>query len=220
MAADRTGSSRIGGARLSLRDALTGLLAGAALLAMAGCGSIPVDPIRDTAHVPTRPETRIPSATPSPTTQAETLELASLAQIRKGEKRLECVTYARQVTGLEISGDAWRWWDNSKGRYERGATPEAGGVLVFRRVNGSPGHVAVINEVVSDRIVIASHANWLNDGRIHENTPIQDVSEKGDWSAVRVWYTPGQQWGRSTYRTYGFVYARQAMTASATPAGS
>jgi len=170
MASVGTGSSRIGGARLSLRDALTGLLAGAALLAMAGCGSIPVDPIRDTAHVPVRPETRIPSTTPSATpsaSQAETLELASMAQIRKGEKRLECVPYARQVTGMEISGDAWRWWDNSKGRYERGTAPEAGGVLVFRRVNGSPGHVAVINQVVSDRIVIASHANWLNDGRMH-----------------------------------------------------
>ncbi|MBM3941262.1 MAG: hypothetical protein FJ318_10390, partial [SAR202 cluster bacterium] len=89
MASVGTVSSRIGGARLSLRGALTGLLAGVALLALAGCGSIPVEPIRDTAHVPTRPETHIPStATPSPT-QAELLELASLAQIRKGEKRLE-----------------------------------------------------------------------------------------------------------------------------------
>ncbi|MGE0255674.1 MAG: CHAP domain-containing protein [Alphaproteobacteria bacterium] len=208
-------SSSIDRARLSLRGALAGLLAGAAIFAMTGCGFIPVDPIRDTAHVPTRPETRIPSATPT-----EPVELASLPQIRKGEKRLECVTYARQVTGMDIRGDAWRWWDNSKGRYQRGATPEAGGVLVFRRINGSPGHVAVVSEVVSDRVVIASHANWLNDGRIHENTPIQDVSEKGDWSAVRVWYTPGQQWGRSTYRTYGFVYSRQPLTASVPPAGT
>lgn len=208
MAPDRTGSSRSGGARLSVQGAWASSLAGlAALTLLVACAG--------PATVAAVPPVQVQSTAPT-----EPLELASLAQIRKGEKRLECVTYARQVTGMDVRGDAWRWWDNSKGRYQRGPTPEAGGVLVFRRINGSPGHVAVVNEVVNDRLVIASHANWLNDGRIHENTPIQDVSEKGDWSAVRVWYTPGQQWGRSTYRTYGFVYSRQPMTASATPAGS
>lgn len=28
----------------------------------------------------------------------------------------------------------------------------------------------------------------------------------GGWSAVRVSYTPGRNWGRSAYPAYGFIY--------------
>ena len=29
---------------------------------------------------------------------------------------LQCVTFARQFTGMQIFGDAWTWWDKANGR--------------------------------------------------------------------------------------------------------
>lgn len=134
--------------------------------------------------------------------------VARAARIRDAGRWLECVAYARAASGIALRGDAAAWWDAAAGRYARGARPEAGAVLVFRRTNTSAGHVAVVRQVLGPRLVVADHANWLNNGRIHEGTPIEDVSRDGDWSAVRVWYTPGGAWGRSKYATYGFVYPR------------
>ena len=34
-----------------------------------------------------------------------------------------------------------------------------------------------------------------------------DVSEAGDWSAVRVWYGPIRDLGTTVYPTYGFIYS-------------
>ena len=119
---------------------------------------------------------------------------------------LECVPYARDVSGIAIRGDASTWWEAADGRYERGNLPRAGSVLVLKRKGGSSGHLAVITRVIEERVVIARHANWLNRGRIHLNTPIRDVSAEGDWTAVRVWYTPGGVWGASTYPAHGFIY--------------
>jgi len=126
---------------------------------------------------------------------------------------IECVAYARGVSGIEIRGDAWTWWDQAKGRYRRGAAPAPGAVMVFKRYNGSPGHVAVVTRVVGERLIVVDHADWLNDGRIHKDIPVADVSERGDWSAVRVWYIPGRQWGVRAYQTYGFVYPNAGVTA-------
>ena len=120
--------------------------------------------------------------------------------------RGECVPYARKLTNIQIRGNAWTWWDAAKGRYRRGRQPAVGAVLVLRRKGRSLGHLAVVTEVVSDRVVVASHANWLNRGKIHMDTPIHDVSRSNDWSAVKIWYTPGNVLGRSAYPAYGFIY--------------
>lgn len=122
-------------------------------------------------------------------------------------RRLECVSYARKLTNIQIRGNAWTWWDAAKGRYRRGRQPAVGAVLVLRRKGRSLGHLAVVTQVASDRVVIANHANWLNRGQIHMNTPIHDVSRHNDWSAVKIWYTPGNVLGRSAYPAYGFIYA-------------
>lgn len=135
------------------------------------------------------------------------------ARILEADTSLQCVPYARQISGIEIRGDAWTWWGQARGRYQRGRKPEPGAILVLKESRKSAGHLAVIVEIVNDRIVVASHANWLNRGHIHERTPIQDVSERGDWSAVRVWYTPGAVWGRSIYPAYGFIYPRPLVAA-------
>ncbi len=122
------------------------------------------------------------------------------------QRRLQCVPYARQHSRLEIRGDAWTWWNQAEGRYQRGHRPAVGSVLVLKRKGRSRGHLAVVTRIVSDREIVASHANWLNRGQIHVDTPIRDVSPKNDWSAVRVWYTPGKVLGKSVYPAYGFIY--------------
>jgi hypothetical protein len=84
---------------------------------------------------------------------------------------------------------------------------------VFRANGRSTGHVAVVRRVVDSRLLVVDHANWLDGGQIFEATPVRDVSPGNDWTAVQVWYIPGQSWGVGTYRTYGFVYPRAAVAA-------
>ncbi len=68
------------------------------------------------------------------------------------------------------------------------------------------GHLAVVTALVDDRTVLVDQANWLNRGRIHRSVPVVDVSPKNDWSAVRVWYVPGNTLGARSYATRGFIY--------------
>ena len=58
-------------------------------------------------------------------------------------KPLECVPFARAVSGIEIRGNANRWWQLAAGKYQRGRRPEEGAVLVMRGYNTNRrGHVA------------------------------------------------------------------------------
>jgi len=119
---------------------------------------------------------------------------------------LQCVPFARRHVNISLRGDAWTWWRAAKGRYARGRAPQTGSVLVLKRRGRSRGHIAVVTRIVGPREIIVDHANWLNRGRIHLGTPVRDVSKNNDWSAVRVWHTPGKTWGRSAYPAYGFIY--------------
>jgi surface antigen len=125
---------------------------------------------------------------------------------------LQCVTYAREVTGLNLKGDAWKWWEAAQGVYDRGRAPKEGSVLVFSRQGRmSHGHVAVVRKVVSSRELLIDHANWApvrtaGRGKITEAVPVIDVSPKNDWSQVRVWYGPASSYGDHTYKTQGFIY--------------
>lgn len=119
---------------------------------------------------------------------------------------LQCVPFARQKSEIAIWGDSWHWWRTAAGRYQRGFEPKKRAVLVFERNGRSRGHLAVVEHVLSDREIVVSHANWLNKGQIHMYTPVQDVSPENDWSAVRVWYIPGEKYGSTTYLTRGFIY--------------
>lgn len=127
----------------------------------------------------------------------------------------ECVPVARAMSGVQIYGDAWTWWDKADGLYKRGEKPEVGAVLVFRPTERMRlGHVAVISRVVSPRIVMITHSNWSRiggvRGHIERDVTLVDVSDEGDWSAVRVWYDTNGALGGSTYPTYGFIYGRPA----------
>ena len=122
-------------------------------------------------------------------------------------RHLECVPYARKLSGIQIRGDAWTWWAKATGRYERGAAPQPGAVMVWSKTKRlRQGHLAYIVAVLNEREVLVHQSNWLNRGRIHRYTPVRDVSKNNDWSVVQVWYTPGQRYGSGRFPIYGFIY--------------
>jgi len=121
---------------------------------------------------------------------------------------LQCVPYARMVSGINLRGDAHTWWDQAEGRFQRGSEPAPGAVMVVRGSHKTPlGHVAVVTKILNEREILVDHANWLNNERIHLATPVIDVSPNNDWSAIRVWYTPGSRYGANVYPLAGFIYA-------------
>ncbi|WP_022682051.1 CHAP domain-containing protein [Sphingobium bisphenolivorans] len=120
---------------------------------------------------------------------------------------LQCVPYARIVSGVQIYGDALTWWDQAENHYKRGHMPRKGAVLAFRPAGPMVlGHVAVVSKVLDDRRVLIRHANWSVPGAIEEDVLALDVSEEGDWSAVRVWHSPTAQMGARSNPTFGFIY--------------
>ncbi|MFC3440343.1 CHAP domain-containing protein [Sphingobium rhizovicinum] len=128
-----------------------------------------------------------------------------------GAAVLQCVPYARTVSGVDIRGDALSWWDQADGQYKRGHTPKKGAVLAFRPYGPMVlGHVAVVSKVLDDRRVLIRHANWSVPGSIEEDVLAIDVSDAGDWSQVRVWHSPTGQMGARTNPTYGFIYPARA----------
>ena len=127
-------------------------------------------------------------------------------KIISGSRRVQCVPYARRISGLNIRGDAWSWWPGAKGKYNRSSTPSVGSVIVLDRSDRlRHGHIAFVTKVVNSREILVEHANWLNKGRIHKDQPVLDVSKNNDWSAVRLWYTPGNHMGSRVYPVAGFV---------------
>lgn len=123
----------------------------------------------------------------------------------------QCVTFARSITGMNIFGDAWTWWEGATGKYDKGQAPKAGAVLVFRPQGKMRlGHVAVVSQVITDRVIQITHANWSpiggRRGQVEKDVTVVDVSDKGDWTKVKVWYGPIADVGTTVYPTYGFIY--------------
>lgn len=120
---------------------------------------------------------------------------------------LQCVPFARENTGIELTGNAANWWDKAFGIYERGARPEVGSILNFRGTSRMRlGHLAVVSNVLDGHTVQIDHANWSGRGVVTRNVTVVDVSPSNDWSAVRVAMGNGE-FG-SVYPTYGFIYDR------------
>jgi hypothetical protein len=124
---------------------------------------------------------------------------------------LNCVQYVKQVSSIEISGNAWMWWNNAKGRYNIGHRPAKNSVLVFQRTKAmSAGHVAVVREVVNRRTILIEHANWAPrngmKGRVSTEL-VEDISPNNDWTSVRVMHKPSMSFGKP-YATNGFIHPR------------
>lgn len=123
----------------------------------------------------------------------------------------QCVPFARLISGIQIFGDARTWWSQAVGKYETGFIPKAGAVLCFKPTSRMRlGHVAVVSQVLTDRVVQITHANWSpiegSRGKVEKDVTVIDVSANGDWSQVKVWYDPNRDLGGSTYAVHGFIY--------------
>jgi len=133
----------------------------------------------------------------------------------------QCVPFARLMSGIQIFGDARTWWSQAVGKYDTGFVPRAGAVLCFKptaRMN--LGHVAFVSQVLTDRVIQVTHANWSvidgGRGQIEKDVTVVDVSPAGDWSQVKVWYDPIRDLGTTVYPTHGFIYQNnQAVTIAA-----
>ncbi len=122
-----------------------------------------------------------------------------------GPVALDCVPFARVLSGVRLRGAAADWWSEAEGRYARSDTPVVGSVLVFRRTGRLPsGHLAVVSRVLGRREILVTQANWVRH-RVSEDQPVIDISAGNDWSEVRVWWPPSGAMGVSDYPTYGFI---------------
>lgn len=127
-----------------------------------------------------------------------------------GEDFIWCVPYARQVSGVQIRGDAHTWWDQAAGRYERGTRPAPYAVLALKRDRHlGGGHIGVVTGILGPREIRVSHANWgwtaATRGRVYTHMPAVDVSEGNDWSRVRFEHPAVGAFGR-VYAAHGFIY--------------
>lgn len=141
---------------------------------------------------------------------------ALLAAMPAGARELldywgQCVPFAREASGIRIYGDAWTWWEQADGRYERGRKPKVGSVIVFAKTDRLKfGHVAVVSRIVEKRVLMLTHANWSRrDGKrgfAEQDVTLHDVSEENDWSEVRVWYRDVGGLGGGVYPVKGFIH--------------
>jgi surface antigen len=129
---------------------------------------------------------------------------------------IQCVPYARKVSGIQLYGDAHTWWDQAAGRYARGTRPKVGAVMAFRPYGAMQlGHVAAVSRIVDSRTVLLRHANWSpidgRRGQPEDNVRAVDVSPANDWSEVRVWYAPLGGLGTTHWPVEGFIYNRKPL---------
>lgn len=123
----------------------------------------------------------------------------------------QCAPFARMFSGIQLFGAAASWWNQAIGKYSRGEMPKEGAVLVFKASGPMrSGHVATVSQIVSDRIIKVTHANWSTPGKVEHDVEVMDVSAKNDWSKVRVWFKGLHDLGTSSYPVYGFIYGGKA----------
>jgi hypothetical protein len=136
-----------------------------------------------------------------------------IAEYSTVDDPIQCVPYARDVSGIPIRGDAWTWWDQAAGVYDRGHRPEPGAVLVLgARGRLASGHLSVVTGVVDARTILVTQSNWGSDGetrrRIYSAQSAVDVSPGNDWSEIRF-YNPDTRAFGSVYSADGFIYPRR-----------
>lgn len=186
---------------------------GALCLALAAC--VTPEPVRQPAPQASRAPQAPPRAVVERPPNSGPAQPHSAPRRVQPESPLQCVPYARARSGVAIYGDARTWYDQAEHKYQRSSAPSVGAVIVL---GGTPGgHVAVVSAIVSAREILVDHANWANDGSVHLNAPVRDVSEAGDWSAVRVWHLASGQLGVRIYPVRGFVLPARELSAAEPP---
>lgn len=124
------------------------------------------------------------------------------AKQRRGQ-RVWCVPFARELSGINLFGNARTWWNQARGKYARSNEPEVGAVMSFLPTRKNPnGHVAVVSQKLSERQVRLDHTNWQRN-RVSRGMLAVDVSPANDWSMVRLESTPGQLGAQ--YPVQGFI---------------
>jgi hypothetical protein len=124
---------------------------------------------------------------------------------------IQCVPFVREITGIEIYGDADTWWGSAAAKhYMRGSVPQVGSVLVLRASDRlRVGHIAAVRQIVGPREIRVTHSNWGGDEAtrrlVHDAMPVLDVSPNNDWSQTRFWNNATKGWG-AIYPTHGFIY--------------
>lgn len=129
---------------------------------------------------------------------------------------IQCVPYARKVSGIQLYGDAHTWWGQAAGRYARGDRPKVGAVIAFHPYGAMKlGHVAAVSRIIDSRTVLLRHANWSpidgRRGQMEDNVRAVDVSPDNDWSQVRVWYAPLGGLGTTHWPVDGFIYNQKPL---------
>ncbi|HEY9039078.1 MAG TPA: CHAP domain-containing protein [Roseovarius sp.] len=133
----------------------------------------------------------------------EAMALREAASLRQKGQRVWCVPFARNVSGINIRGNAHTWWNKAAGTFDQTKTPAVGAVMSFRATPSMPmGHVAVVSKVLAPDRILVDHANWHRD-QISQDMTVIDVSKSGDWSAVRLESNP-DAFG-SVYPVNGFI---------------
>jgi surface antigen len=179
-------------------------------LSIAACAALALVPLASQAA----PNAGRQAAKPQPASKM----VGRAAPIQRSGPILQCVTFARDRSGIHLSGNANTWWHSAAGRFDRGQRPEAGAVLSFPASGGMRmGHVSVVSRVVSAREILIDDANWAAPGQrkgmVRRGASVIDVSPGNDWTEVRVANGIGS-WGR-VYPTYGFIYPRADRSAPA-----
>jgi CHAP domain-containing protein len=129
-----------------------------------------------------------------------------------GSVAVECAPFARALSGVRLSGDAADWWPQANQRYARTARPAIGSVLVLRRSGRLPsGHVAVVSQVLGQRQILVTQANWVPH-RVSQDQPVVDTSSANDWSLVKIWWPPSGEMGNTAYPAFGFIRPERPAT--------
>jgi len=121
----------------------------------------------------------------------------------------QCVPYARSVSGVNLYGDAYTWWDQADPS-KRGNIPAVGSVLVLANTQRMyHGHLAVVTRIVGPREISVTHSNWgdgpLTRRRVFDYQRVLDASLMNDWSSVRFWNYQKDSFG-AAYAAKGFIY--------------
>ena len=124
----------------------------------------------------------------------------------------QCAPYAREISGIDIHGNANTWWGQAAGSYERGHAPKVGAVLAFQSDRAACG--SAMSRWCRRSSATAKSCSPTPIGRAAAGSSTTsravDVSAAGDWSEVKVWYGPQGGLGTSTYPTNGFIYSGHA----------